>query len=691
MKPAMLASLVFLFAVTPSAVAQNTTITIDPSQVTLQVGQACTLEVCINNVSGLGSFEFKLCFNSSIVHVEAALLGNFIGSTGRTVIPVTAIIDNGSVEGSVRYGAATLGSSQAGASGSGVLALVVITARGNGTTDLALTNTLVTDIAGTVITIQQAGKGSVVVNSGSGHGAYQWVTLPTATNRRLNRIQALNENDIWAVGNFTIVKSADGGNLWMPVENGNDSLVFYSLWAVDKNSAFAGGYAPGAGRPKLYKTTDGGNVWTLVHQSANQYVNYIFMTDQIHGFFFGDAMEQKWVIMQTDNGGLTWTALSTAPTAQTGEVCLGGSAYWWDGQNRICFVSNQGRLLSSDNLGASWTSSSLPGTPTLGSLAFESSGTIGLTGAGDASGRIFRTINAGLSWAEILAPVEGTIYGIHYHDAQFWLLINNQMYSSADVGAQWRLEATASAQLKHINFIADTNQIWGWAVGNLGQILKYTPADNCATLIVETPSSTPEADKIYLAGSFNFWDPGPAANGTDGRNHDLLLQKASANTWQITLALTAGMQIKYKYTRGAWEQVEKGAMGEEIPDRIWTVPGLPSQQNDLVANWADITMVQSVADRNTQDFRILGNYPNPFNSRTALRFIVAQAMHVSISVYNMNGQKIATIMDQTVPPGSQVAHWDGKNKNGSQVAAGVYWAVLQAGDKVHQQKMAYIK
>ena len=57
---------------------------------------------------------------------------------------------------------------------------------------------------------------------------------------------------------------------------------------------------------------------------------------------------------------------------------------------------------------------------------------------------------------------------------------------------------------------------------------------------------------------------------------------------KITLSFPAGETIEYKYTRGSWPKVEKGTEGEEIPNRLLTVPGGNHIQNDIVANWADI-------------------------------------------------------------------------------------------------------
>jgi N-acylglucosamine 2-epimerase len=108
------------------------------------------------------------------------------------------------------------------------------------------------------------------------------------------------------------------------------------------------------------------------------------------------------------------------------------------------------------------------------------------------------------------------------------------------------------------------------------------------TFNVIVPSSTPASDVIYIAGTFNYWDPGPGQSGTDGLDHDLPLTAMGDNNWEIKLPLLAGDTIEYKYTRGSWETVEKGTEGEEIPNRLLDVPDVHYIQNDVVANWIDV-------------------------------------------------------------------------------------------------------
>ncbi len=99
------------------------------------------------------------------------------------------------------------------------------------------------------------------------------------------------------------------------------------------------------------------------------------------------------------------------------------------------------------------------------------------------------------------------------------------------------------------------------------------------TFIVRSlPSYTPAGDSLYIAGSFNGWEPGVEA---------FMLHKNADNKWSITLAAqTNGTVIKFKFTRGSWATVEKGPGGEEISDRSFTF-GSTDSVDITIANWAD--------------------------------------------------------------------------------------------------------
>ncbi|HUV29731.1 MAG TPA: T9SS type A sorting domain-containing protein [Acidobacteriota bacterium] len=86
------------------------------------------------------------------------------------------------------------------------------------------------------------------------------------------------------------------------------------------------------------------------------------------------------------------------------------------------------------------------------------------------------------------------------------------------------------------------------------------------------------------------------------------------------------------------------------------------------------------------DFALEQNYPNPFNPATDIKFSLREASHVRLEVYNIMGQRVATLVDKRLEAGSHVVTWDA-----SDAASGVYLYRLQAGDFTHTRKMTLLK
>ena len=82
-------------------------------------------------------------------------------------------------------------------------------------------------------------------------------------------------------------------------------------------------------------------------------------------------------------------------------------------------------------------------------------------------------------------------------------------------------------------------------------------------------------------------------------------------------------------------------------------------------------------------FELGSNYPNPFNPTTTVRYALPRADRVSISVYSILGQRVATLVDGRVEAGRHRVRWDGRNDAGRQVGSGVYLVRMQAESGFH--------
>jgi len=88
---------------------------------------------------------------------------------------------------------------------------------------------------------------------------------------------------------------------------------------------------------------------------------------------------------------------------------------------------------------------------------------------------------------------------------------------------------------------------------------------------------------------------------------------------------------------------------------------------------------------------ILGNYPNPFNPETTIRFSVKETSSVILEIYNQKGQYINTLVNETKTPGNYSVIWNGKDYNNRAVSSGIYICRLKVGKNISTRKMLLMK
>ena len=90
-------------------------------------------------------------------------------------------------------------------------------------------------------------------------------------------------------------------------------------------------------------------------------------------------------------------------------------------------------------------------------------------------------------------------------------------------------------------------------------------------------------------------------------------------------------------------------------------------------------------------FSLHQNYPNPFNPVTKLRYDLPENGHVNITIYDMLGREVKTLINQTQDAGYRSIIWDATNDYGKPVSAGMYLYQIQAGEYISTKKMVLLK
>ena len=92
-----------------------------------------------------------------------------------------------------------------------------------------------------------------------------------------------------------------------------------------------------------------------------------------------------------------------------------------------------------------------------------------------------------------------------------------------------------------------------------------------------------------------------------------------------------------------------------------------------------------------RQFGVAQNVPNPFNPTTTISYQLPEPAHTRLVIYNLLGQEVRTLVDESLEPGFYVSEWDARDAHGRQLASGIYIYRLQAGSFSQARRMMLLK
>ena len=129
-----------------------------------------------------------------------------------------------------------------------------------------------------------------------------------------------------------------------------------------------------------------------------------------------------------------------------------------------------------------------------------------------------------------------------------------------------------------------------------------------------------------------------------------------------------------------------------ISDRMFTFP-----IGDTTLAWKffndrnPVTSVQTPSRNLPERPELYQNYPNPFNPETVIRYVIPERTRVSLTVSNILGQEIRTLVNDEQEAGEHFVTWDGTTSRGQSAGSGVYFITLD-GQYMHQvRKMVHLR
>lgn len=115
-----------------------------------------------------------------------------------------------------------------------------------------------------------------------------------------------------------------------------------------------------------------------------------------------------------------------------------------------------------------------------------------------------------------------------------------------------------------------------------------------------------------------------------------------------------------------------------------------SDDTDESGAYSITILPTSIEDEPARILLLFQNYPNPFNPATVIPYSVFTASRIYLSIYNILGQKVRTLVDSYQPKGEHRVVWNGRDDSGNTVAAGIYIYRLRCGRRILTKKMVLI-
>ena len=533
-----------------------------------------------------------------------------------------------------------------------------------------------------------------------------------------------------------VLRTTNGGSNWQ-IQQAGDTRSLYTIYALDTLRASAGGFAG-----KVVYTTDGGSNWLTAGGgiSAPEINKIKFMNDikgflaSSGGFFKSTDAGSSWAsvgdltlsgsvptttnlsFLAESEGYVIGDKMLIAKTNDMGEIwrrTIVNSDFI-----NVYFKNEQEGFINSSNLiyktyDGGYTLDTLLTFPYNEIYSMEGMTFIdSLTGfVGTLTPRIYKTTDAGQNW--YITNISGVLDTIRVIKKFFfltndigWAISTAHIMKTTDGGENWFVQLNAPGA-GHFSSIYFVDSLYGWA--SISNRRPFKTTDGGENWIEQTNLNLYQTNDVYFKDTLNGWllSGNKLYRTIDGGNIWFQDTQISAYTSRFkTISKT-----HFIITQNIYESVDTGNTWINITSDVGTsflnlyAPfnyfAIPIGTIGLVMNFDESITNVSPRDENINPDQLYlhQNFPNPFNPSTKIKFTIpsvtlrqAQSdIHVTIKVYDVLGNEVATLVNEEKPAGEYEVIFDSHSGNVRNLPSGVYFYQLKAGGYLETKKMVLMK
>ncbi len=453
--------------------------------------------------------------------------------------------------------------------------------------------------------------------------------------------------------NGRILRTNNGGDTWY------DVLTFgFEPYSVCKSS-ISDGFIVGE-NGSIFKTSNSGSSWSLLPTVLQDYGEFykVQFVDENTGFAVGVGYDAPIFyggsILKTTNGGENWISQRCFNytygdltdiffiSANTGFVTGANTAF-------VVKTTNEGSNWNCDVIGpwglkAIWFSDSLNGTA-----------------VGD-YGYIYRTTNLGVSWNIQYSNSNIYLKGVHFINSNTGTAVGSgqggPILHTTNGGTNWTYQTIGSSSYSNLYRVYFIDNNTGFIIGEYSTVYKTT--NSGINWIATQPVYSIQLNEIKFINNNTGFISG---------NSGLFLKTTNTGVnWNIINAGTDQNINGFSF------------LNENVGFIVGTNLSILKTTSGGVV---EVKMISSIVP---QKYSLNQNYPNPFNPITKIKFEIPKLSNVKLTVFDILGKEIKTLINKNLKPGVYESDWDGSN-----FPSGIYFYSLKTSDFIETKRMILLK